>query len=194
MDETKSGPPEAVQSRGEIAHSATVDGGGSLPDVSLPPVVLSYQNRKPGGLPMPAITLNEARSIISKTFERGLDMGLKPLSVCVLDAGGHLKAFERQDGASNLRFRIAHGKAFGAIGLGVGSRALMNRAESQSYFILAANGAFDGNLVPVPGGVLVKEAGGDIIGAVGVTGDTSDNDEAAAVAAIEAVGYVADTG
>ncbi len=143
---------------------------------------------------MASITLSEARSIISKTLEHGREMNFKPLSVCVLDAGGHLKAFERDDGASNLRFQIAHGKAFGAVGLGLGSRALMNRAESQAYFILAANGAFDGRLVPVPGGVLVKDGDGALLGAVGVTGDTSDNDEAAAMAAIEAVGYVADPG
>jgi uncharacterized protein GlcG (DUF336 family) len=143
---------------------------------------------------MASITLSEARSIISRTFARARELNLKPLSVCVLDAGGHLKAFEREDGASNLRFQIAHGKAFGAIGMGVGSRALMNRAESQAYFVLAANGAFNGRLVPVPGGVLVKDGSGAIIGAVGVTGDTSDNDEAAAVPAIEAVGYIADPG
>ena len=143
---------------------------------------------------MASITLSEARSIISKTFARARKLDLKPLSVCVLDVGGHLKAFEREDGASNLRFQIAHAKAFGAIGMGLGSRALMNRAESQAYFVLAANGAFDGRLIPVPGGVLVRDGSGAIIGAVGVTGDTSDNDEAAAVPAIESVGYVADPG
>jgi uncharacterized protein GlcG (DUF336 family) len=143
---------------------------------------------------MASITLDEARSIISKTFAHGREMGFKPLSVCVLDAGGHLKAFEREDGASNMRFQIAHGKAFGAIGMGLGSRALMNRAEVQPYFVLSATGAFDGRLVPVPGGVLVRDGSGAIMGAVGVTGDTSDNDEAAAVSAIEAVGYAPDPG
>jgi len=143
---------------------------------------------------MASITLDEARSIIAKTFAHGREMNFKPLSVCVLDAGGHLKAFEREDGASNMRFQIAHGKAFGAIGMGLGSRALMNRAEVQGYFILSATSAFDGRLVPVPGGVLVKDGAGAIIGAVGVTGDTSDNDEAAAVSAIEAVGYAPDPG
>jgi uncharacterized protein GlcG (DUF336 family) len=78
--------------------------------------------------------------------------------------------------------------------MGMGSRALMRRAAEQSYFVLAANGAFDGKLIPVPGGVLVKNEAGDILGAVGVTGDTSDNDEAAAVAAIKAVGFVPDPG
>ncbi len=136
---------------------------------------------------MASITLDQARSIITRTFAHGREMNLQPLSVCVLDVGGHLKAFEREDGASNMRFQIAHGKAFGAIGMGLGSRALMSRAEVQGYFILSANSALDGRLVPVPGGVLVRDRGGAIIGAVGVTGDTSDNDEAAAVSAIEAV-------
>jgi uncharacterized protein GlcG (DUF336 family) len=143
---------------------------------------------------MDSITLDRARSLISALLARARESNLKPLAVCVLDAGGHLKAFEREDGASNLRFQIAHGKAYGAIGMGMGSRALMRRAAEQSYFVLAANGAFDGKLIPVPGGVLVKNEAGDILGAVGVTGDTSDNDEAAAVAAIRAVGYVADPG
>lgn len=143
---------------------------------------------------MTTITLRRARKIISKTLAKGHEMELKPLSVCVLDAGGHLRAFEREDGASNLRFQIAFGKAHGALGLGVGSRALMNRAEQQAYFILAATAAFDGGLVPVPGGVLVRDKKGDLIGAVGVTGDTSDNDEVAAIAGIEAAGYDADPG
>ncbi len=143
---------------------------------------------------MAHITLSDARDIISQTLVEGRKLGLNPLAVCVLDAGGHLKAFEREDGASNLRFQIAFGKANGALGLGVGSRALMNRAEEQAYFVLAASMAFDGGLVPVPGGILVKNAEGAILGAVGVTGDTSDNDEAAGVAGIEAAGYKADPG
>ena len=143
---------------------------------------------------MAGITLEEARGIISTALAKGHELGMKPLSVCVLDAGGHLKAFEREDGASNLRFQIAHGKAHGALGFGMGSRALMERAEKQPYFVLAAAGAFAGSLVPVPGGVLVKDREGVIIGAVGITGDTSDNDELAAIAAIEAAGYVADAG
>jgi uncharacterized protein GlcG (DUF336 family) len=140
------------------------------------------------------IDLATARRIIATAHETGAANGFNPLAIVVLDAGGHVKAFERADGASNLRFEIAHGKAFGALGLGMGSRALMNRAESQAYFVLAANGAFGGALVPVPGGVLVKSADGRLIGAVGVSGDTSDHDEQAAVAGIEAVGLVAETG
>ncbi len=143
---------------------------------------------------MAAITLNKARSIIRKALAEGRAEEMKPLVVCVLDAGGHLKAFEREDGAANMRFQVAHGKANGALGLGVGSRALKERADQQAYFVLAVNGAFDGGLVPVPGGVLVRDRRGAIIGAVGISGDTGDNDERAAIAGIEAAGYAADPG
>ena len=142
---------------------------------------------------MTALTLDTARAIIKTALEKGGEMGLKPLSVAVLDAGGHLKAFERQDGASLLRPQIAHGKAYGALALGLGSRAIMNRAEQQAYFVSAVNAAAGGALVPVPGGVLIKKDG-EIVGAVGVTGDTSDNDEEAAIAGIEAAGLTADAG
>jgi uncharacterized protein GlcG (DUF336 family) len=140
------------------------------------------------------VTLETARGIVTAAFAHGESAGFKPLAVVVLDRGGHLKAFERADGASNLRFEVAHGKAYGALGLGMGSRALMARAEQQPYFVEAVNGAFGGRLVPVPGGVLVRNAAGELIGAVGVSGDTSDNDEAAAVAGITAVGLSAETG
>ena len=111
----------------------------------------------------------------------------------VLDAGGHVLAVEREDGSSNKRFEIAYGKAHGAVSLGMGSRALMARAEQQPFFIAAVTHSV-GALVPVPGGVLVKDADGALLGAVGVTGDTSDHDEEAALAGIEAVGLVGETG
>jgi uncharacterized protein GlcG (DUF336 family) len=119
---------------------------------------------------------------------------MQPLAVLVLDAGGHAVAFEREDGASNLRFQIADGKAYGALGMGIGSRALFERARQAPSFVQAVNGAFGGRLVPVPGGVLVRDGDGALIGAVGISGDNSDNDEAAAVAGIEAAGLTADTG
>jgi uncharacterized protein GlcG (DUF336 family) len=142
---------------------------------------------------MNGISLEQARQIIRAALDMGHDMGLAPLSVVVLDAGGNVKAFEREDGASNMRFQIAHGKAFGALGLGLGSRTIMARAEQQPYFIAAVTAAFGGALIPVPGGVLVGDDTSEIIGAVGVTGDTSDNDEAAALAGIEAAGLFAGT-
>lgn len=140
------------------------------------------------------MNLDTALTIVQRVLAHGEDNDFAPLSAIVLDAGGHVTAFARADGSSNLRFAIAHGKAFGAIGLGLGSRALMRRAEDQPSFIAAVNGAFGGALVPVPGGVLVRDEAGALVGAVGVTGDTSDHDEEAAIAAIEAVGLVADPG
>jgi uncharacterized protein GlcG (DUF336 family) len=140
------------------------------------------------------LTLDNARTIIAAARVAGRERSLQPLSIAVLDSGGHLLAFEREDGASNMRFQVAHGKAHGAISLGIGSRALMARAEQQPYFVNAVTAAIGGALIPVPGGVLVRDAAGVTIGAVGVTGDTSDNDEVAAVAGIEAAGFTAITG
>ena len=135
-----------------------------------------------------SISLRKARTIVRKALEKGRELELKPLSVIVLDAGGHVQAFEREDGASPGRFGIAHGKAYGAVMLGMAGTAQMKRAEDQAYFMAAVNGVFGGQVVPVPGGVLVRDRKGAVIGAVGVTGDTSDNDAAAAMAGIEAAG------
>lgn len=135
-----------------------------------------------------SIDLQTARTVIEAARATGRDKGFKPLTVVVLDAGGHVVAAEREDGSSNKRFEIAFGKANGALALGMGSRSLMARAEQQAYFIAAASAAIGGSLVPVPGGVLVRDGGGALLGAVGVSGDTSDNDEIAAVAGIEAAG------
>ncbi|WGX96026.1 heme-binding protein [Nocardioides sp. L-11A] len=138
-----------------------------------------------------SLPLTTARAMIAATLEHAAKAGFKPLTVVVLDAGGHVVAAERSDGSSAKRFEIAHGKAHGAVALGMGTRALMARAEQQGYFIAAVGSAIGGALVPVPGGVLVKDEGGAVLGAVGVTGDLSDNDEAAALAGIAAVGLVA---
>ena len=137
---------------------------------------------------MPEISLSKARSIVRGILKKGREMELKPLSVVVLDTGGHVKAFEREDGASPGRFEIARGKAYGAVMTGMPGSAQMARAEEQAYFMAALNGAFGGQVVPVPGGVLVKDSRDRVIGAVGVTGDTSDNDAEAAMAGITAAG------
>ena len=137
---------------------------------------------------MAEISLNKARTIIRKTIAKGREMELRPLAVVVLDAGGHVKAFEREDGASAGRFAIAHGKAYGSVMLGMAGTAQMARADQQAYFMTAMNGLFGGQVVPVPGGVLVRDKRGATIGAVGVTGDSSENDAEAALAGIEAVG------
>jgi uncharacterized protein GlcG (DUF336 family) len=140
-----------------------------------------------------AVTLANAQTIIKTAMVKGHELGLKPLTVAVLDAGGHLMALEREDGSSNLRPEIAQGKARGAVSLGMGSRAIGARAEQQAYFVQSVNAVAGGSLIPVAGGVLIKEDG-KIIGAVGITGDTSDNDEICAIAGIEAIGFVADGG
>ncbi|OBY27457.1 GlcG/HbpS family heme-binding protein [Leisingera sp. JC1] len=137
---------------------------------------------------MAGISLEQARTIIRVALDKGHELNLKPLSVVVLDAGGHVQAFEREDGAAPGRFPIAHGKAYGSVMLGMAGSAQMARAEAQGYFMAAVNGVYGGQVVPVPGGVLVRGADGAVIGAVGVTGDTSDNDAIAAVAGIEAAG------
>ena len=143
---------------------------------------------------MAAITLRKARTIVRQALAKGREQDMKPLVVCVLDAGSHLKAFEREDGAANMRFQVAFGKANGALGLGVGSRALKERADAQAYFPLAVGNVFPGGLVPVPGGVLVRDRRGAVVGAVGISGDTGENDELAAIAGIEAAGFTADPG
>lgn len=141
-----------------------------------------------------SLTLAQARIIVDATLAKAAELKLKPLTVAVLDSGGHLKALLRQDGTSTLRPEVAQGKARGAISLGLGSRAIFRRAQEQPYFIQAINGLAGGSLVPVPGGVLIRDAADNIVGAVGVTGDSSDNDELCAIAGIEAAGYRADPG
>ena len=138
-----------------------------------------------------SINLETAKAITAGVRAAGKERGLKPLTVVVLDAGGHVLSVEREDGASNNRFEIAFGKAYGALALGMGSRSLMARAEQQAYFINSAAAAIGGKLVPVPGGVLVKDESGTVIGCVGVSGDTSDNDELAAISGIESASLVA---
>ncbi|MBB3712971.1 uncharacterized protein GlcG (DUF336 family) [Limimaricola variabilis] len=141
---------------------------------------------------MTKLNIDAARTIIRETLAKAHEMGLKPMSVIVLDAGGHPLAFEREDGASPGRYAIAEGKAYGAVMLGMPGSAQMARAEAQHYFMTAANGAFGGKVVPVPGGVIVRGEDGTVLGAVGVTGDTSDNDAEAALAGIAAAGLKGD--
>ncbi|HIC64749.1 MAG TPA: heme-binding protein, partial [Paracoccus sp.] len=130
------------------------------------------------------LSLDDARKMADNCLEIAAEMTLKPITVAVLDAAGDLKVLLRQDGTSTLRPDIAQGKARGAIALGMGSRAIYERAKEQPYFIQSMNALSGGSLVPVPGGVLIRRDGA-ILGAVGITGDTSDNDEACASRAIE---------
>ena len=141
-----------------------------------------------------SVTLRQARIIAEASIAKGRELGLKPLSVVVLDPRTSLVLCNSEEGVSQLRWRIAHGKANAAIQLGIGSRALMVRAEQQAFFIQSMNGLAGGEFVPVPGGVLIRDNDKNLLGAVGISGDTSDNDEAAAIAGISAAGLIAETG
>ncbi|MGE5413341.1 MAG: GlcG/HbpS family heme-binding protein [Syntrophomonadaceae bacterium] len=140
------------------------------------------------------LRLAQATAIIERVIAEGRRRRLAALAVAVLDAGGNLVAFQREDGAGIARFDIAFGKAWGALGMGFGTRELTERAAKSPTFVAALAAATDGRMIPSPGGVLIAEAGGDVVGAVGVSGDTGDNDEACAVAAIEAAGFSAAIG
>lgn len=141
---------------------------------------------------MPDLTLAAAQTIVAEALAYARREQLKPLAIAVLDGRGAIKAAAAQDGTSLKRFEVAHGKAFGALALGMGSRAIGKRAEQQPSFIAAVSHVTGGALVPVPGGVLIRNGNG-ILGAVGISGDTSDNDEKAALAGIEAGGLIGQT-
>ena len=143
---------------------------------------------------MTVLTLAQASLIVDRALEHGRALKLKPLAVTVLDAGGHLLAFKREDGASILRPQIAQGKAWGTLGMGFGGREFARRAAAAPAFIAALTDASQGRVIPVPGGVLIRTAAGDVIGAVGISGDLSEQDEACAVHGIKAAGLIADTG
>jgi uncharacterized protein GlcG (DUF336 family) len=140
------------------------------------------------------ITLAQAETIIDVALKKGHELKLKPLVICVLDAGGHLVAYKREDKSAILRFEICYAKAYGSLGMGFGSRGLFERAQKNMLFVSAAEVVAQGRVMPVPGGVLILNADGNVCGAVGISGDTSDNDEACAVAGIEAAGLKYDTG
>jgi len=143
---------------------------------------------------MSALTLGQAQTIVTIALAHAREKGLQPLAVLVLDARGVPKAFAAEDGTSLRRYEIAHGKAHGALAMGIGSRTLGRRAEERPHFITAVTHVVGGALVPVPGGVLIRAADRAIIGAVGISGDSSDNDEAAALAGVAAAGLTADPG
>ena len=137
---------------------------------------------------MRRLNLAQANALIEAAFAKGAALGLKPLTVTVHDAGGHLIACQRQDGASNMRVKLAAGKASGALALGVSSRMIGDMAVDRPHFIASVDTMSEGGMVPAAGGVIVCDGAGTILGAIGVTGDTSDNDEACALAAIESLG------
>jgi len=141
-----------------------------------------------------SISLQQAMLIAEKSLERGRELGFAPLTVVVLDDGGQVKVILRDDGCSLLRPEIATGKAAGALNMGFGGRELARRAAKMPMFFTALNAMSDGRMVTVPGGVLMRDAQGVVVGAVGISGDVSENDEICAVAGIKAAGLVPDTG
>ena len=138
--------------------------------------------------------LSIARQILDAAQAKARSQNMKPLAIAVLDARGAVRAFIAEDGTSLHRGDVAVGKAYGAISLGIPSRLIGERAEKQAYFVAAISHITGGKMVPVAGGVLIRDNEGGLLGAIGISGDTSDNDEIAAVAGIAAAGLVADTG
>jgi uncharacterized protein GlcG (DUF336 family) len=143
---------------------------------------------------MAVLTLAQASIIVDQALARGRALELAPLTVVVLDAGGHLKAAKREDNSSLLRENIATGKAWGVLGMGFGGRELARRAGKAPGFFGALSDMSGGRMVPVPGGVLIRADGGTIIGSVGISGDVSEKDEDCAVHGIKAAGLTPDTG
>jgi uncharacterized protein GlcG (DUF336 family) len=140
------------------------------------------------------LTLPIGQTIIAKALSQARELNLKPLAIVVLDDRGAVKAAAAEDGTSLRRFEVAHGKAYGALALGLGSRSIGKRAREQPSFVAAVSHIAGGALVPVPGGVLLKNRDGILLGSVGASGDTSDNDERVVLAGIEAAGLVGDPG
>lgn len=137
------------------------------------------------------LKLAQANAVIDAAIAEGRKRNLALLAVAVLDPGGHVIAFKREDGASFLRFELAYGKAWGALAMGFGSRELAERAAKQPAFIGALSAVTQGRMVPSPGGVLIVGADKELLGAVGISGDTGDNDETCALAGIAAAGLAA---
>ncbi|MFC1798316.1 heme-binding protein [Thermodesulfobacteriota bacterium] len=143
---------------------------------------------------MQELTLEKAAIIVDKALEKRKEMGFVPLTVTVLDAGGHIKVVKREDKASLLRPEIAMGKAWGALGMGFGGRDLARRAAQNPNFFGALYAMSGGRMVPNPGAVLIRSDSGEILGSVGISGDTGENDEICAVYGIECAGLTPDTG
>ena len=136
------------------------------------------------------ITLDQARTLIAATRSKGREMSLNPLTIVILDSGGHLVAMEREDGSGYGRPDVASGKAAGALAMGVSSRKLGDMAADRPQFMAALSAAWNGRLIPAAGGVLVKDDAGNLLGAIGVSGDLSDKDEEAAFAGVAAAGLI----
>jgi len=143
---------------------------------------------------MSELTMVVAQKMLADTLAYCRANKFNPMAVVVLGADGSVRAAASEDNTTFMRWRVAYGKAYGAVAFGMPTRRMNNMVSERPHFVNALNGLADGNVVPVPGGVLIRDANKKIVGSIGVSGDTSDNDEAAAVAAITAAGFVADPG
>jgi uncharacterized protein GlcG (DUF336 family) len=144
---------------------------------------------------MPELTLTHANRMIEAALAKARELDLPPLSVAVLDSGGHLKSLQREDGVSFLRVQICQAKAWGALGLAIDSGMIAQRYEQeklQQGFITALNAMTGGQVIPLPGGLLIRDRSGQILGAVGVAGGPSDKDELCAKAGVAAIGLEGD--
>lgn len=139
---------------------------------------------------MPSLTLSQANQIIAAALAASKDAGYKPMGIAVLDESGHLKAFAREDGASMFRFEVAQAKAWGAVGMGASSRVLGQRAKDNPNFFVSLAATANGKFLPQTGAVLIKDAAGNLLGAVGASGGTGDEDEAICMAGVAAAGLV----
>ena len=143
---------------------------------------------------MTDLTLAAAQTIVTQTLAHARANNFNPLGIVVLDARGSLKASAAEDGTSLMRWKVAFGKAYGSVAWGAGSKKIEKMAADRPNFFAGVAHLADGGILPVGGGVLIRDSQNRIIGAVGVSGDTSDNDELAASAGIKAAGHVADGG
>lgn len=140
---------------------------------------------------MSSLTLQQAQTIIDAALKKSKEAGYQPMGIAVLDAAGHLKAFASEDGASMFRFDVARAKAWGAVGMGVASRKLAERAKDNPNFFVALAATADGRFLPQTGAVVIRDASGQLLGAVGVSGGTGDEDEAICIAGVQAAGLAA---
>lgn len=138
------------------------------------------------------LPLETAAAIVDDVLSTGREESMLPLTVVVLDSGGRLIAMKSEDGSGLLRFDIAYGKAWGSLGMGISSRAIRDKLSARPLFQNSLMAASGGQLIPVPGGVLIKDSEGTVLGAVGISGDTSEKDEYCAINAIRKLGYLSE--
>ena len=148
--------------------------------------------RYPSDSRMAKLTLEKANQIVSQALAEARNMGILPVTVVVLDDSGHLKAMQREDGASMFRFEVATGKAWASVGMGASSRVLADRAKENPNFFITLAATASGKFLPQPGGVLIRDADGTVLGAAGASGGTGDEDEAICAHGIRQAGFTAD--